>query len=118
MFVLCPHCQFLVALDPVSGIPPQRCPRCEVALQPTAAPAATNASTTLAQEPFAPTPGDTTAAPPTRTGPAPATASKPASAPESEEALESAAASDPGAKPAAAPEPATAPAAAPVAEPA
>lgn len=28
MFVLCPHCQFLVATDPVSGQPPARCPRC------------------------------------------------------------------------------------------
>jgi uncharacterized protein DUF3426 len=28
MFVLCPHCQFLVAVDPVSGLPPPRCPRC------------------------------------------------------------------------------------------
>ena len=39
MFVLCPHCQFLVALDPASGQPPLRCPRCEEALQPTPAPA-------------------------------------------------------------------------------
>jgi hypothetical protein len=29
MFVLCPHCQFLVALDSASGQPPLRCPRCE-----------------------------------------------------------------------------------------
>jgi hypothetical protein len=29
MFVLCPHCQFLVAVDPVSGLPPARCPRCD-----------------------------------------------------------------------------------------
>ena len=34
MFVLCPHCQFLVALDPVSGLPPEQCPRCHDALQP------------------------------------------------------------------------------------
>ena len=34
MFVLCPHCQFLVALDPVSGQPPERCPRCDELLQP------------------------------------------------------------------------------------
>lgn len=33
MFVLCPHCQFLVALDPVSGQPPLRCPRCQDLLQ-------------------------------------------------------------------------------------
>jgi len=29
MFVLCPHCQFLVAVDPISGLPPARCPRCD-----------------------------------------------------------------------------------------
>lgn len=28
MFILCPHCQFLVAIDPASGLPPARCPRC------------------------------------------------------------------------------------------
>ena len=34
MFVLCPHCQFLVALDPVTGEPPPRCPRCDGAVPP------------------------------------------------------------------------------------
>jgi hypothetical protein len=34
MFVLCPHCQFLVALDVVSGQPPSHCPRCKELLQP------------------------------------------------------------------------------------
>ncbi len=34
MFILCPHCQFLVAVDPVSGLPPEHCPRCHEALQP------------------------------------------------------------------------------------
>lgn len=43
MFVLCPHCQFLVALDPASGQPPKRCPRCDEPLQP-ATPTATNAT--------------------------------------------------------------------------
>jgi hypothetical protein len=38
MFVLCPHCQFLVALDPVTGEPPPRCPRCDGAVQPAVAP--------------------------------------------------------------------------------
>jgi hypothetical protein len=28
MFVLCPHCQFLAALDPATGQPPAHCPRC------------------------------------------------------------------------------------------
>jgi hypothetical protein len=34
MFVLCPHCQFLVAIDPASGQPPQRCTRCRKLLAP------------------------------------------------------------------------------------
>jgi hypothetical protein len=28
MFVLCPHCQFLVAVDPRTGAPPAVCPKC------------------------------------------------------------------------------------------
>jgi len=42
MFVLCPHCQFLVAVDPVTGQPPAHCPRCDGALAPP--PAATAAA--------------------------------------------------------------------------
>lgn len=34
MFVLCPHCQFLVALEPATGQPPELCPRCREHLQP------------------------------------------------------------------------------------
>ena len=34
MFVLCPHCQFLVAVDPVSGQPPALCPRCDGVIAP------------------------------------------------------------------------------------
>ena len=34
MFVLCPHCQFLVGLESVNGQPPERCPRCHERLQP------------------------------------------------------------------------------------
>ena len=39
MFVLCPHCQFLVAVDPASGLPPAHCPRCNgaVLVEPEAA---------------------------------------------------------------------------------
>lgn len=33
MFVLCPHCRFLVALNPASGQSPARCPRCDERLQ-------------------------------------------------------------------------------------
>jgi hypothetical protein len=36
MFVLCPHCQFLVGLEPGSASPPERCPRCQQLLQPAA----------------------------------------------------------------------------------
>lgn len=35
MFVLCPHCQFLVALDPATGRAPADCPRCGKPLAPT-----------------------------------------------------------------------------------
>jgi hypothetical protein len=34
MFVLCTHCQFLVTVDPVSGAPPTRCPRCRGLVAP------------------------------------------------------------------------------------
>lgn len=34
MFILCPHCQFLVAIDPASGLPPACCPRCGQSLRP------------------------------------------------------------------------------------
>ena len=37
MFVLCPHCQFLVALEPASGQVPACCPRCGKLLQPAVA---------------------------------------------------------------------------------
>ena len=40
MFILCPHCQFLVAIDPASGLPPAHCPRCGKALVQPAANAA------------------------------------------------------------------------------
>jgi hypothetical protein len=33
MFILCPQCQFLVAIDAASGLPPERCPRCGQALR-------------------------------------------------------------------------------------
>jgi hypothetical protein len=33
MFVLCPHCQFLVSVEPASGRAPECCPRCGKALQ-------------------------------------------------------------------------------------
>lgn len=33
MFILCPQCQFLVAIEPATGLPPARCPRCGHALQ-------------------------------------------------------------------------------------
>jgi hypothetical protein len=36
MFVLCPHCHFLVATDPASGQPPLRCARCQGLLVPEA----------------------------------------------------------------------------------
>lgn len=38
MFMHCPHCQSLVATDPVTGIPPPRCPRCSNPLDEPEAP--------------------------------------------------------------------------------
>jgi hypothetical protein len=55
MFVLCPHCQFLVALTP-SGAPPERCPRCSERLQPAASTVDTDAATTPAAPRVAPEP--------------------------------------------------------------
>ena len=60
MFVLCPHCQFLVALDPASGRPPARCPRCGEPVQPDAP--ATVAAATPAAPDAAPTPSPPAAA--------------------------------------------------------
>lgn len=59
MFILCPHCQFLVAIDPASGLPPAQCPRCGKALvQPagnaapaSAAPVGANTSVAPASAP-------------------------------------------------------------------
>lgn len=56
MFVLCPYCQFLVALDPASGKPPLRCTRCQALLVPApepaqTAPAATQPSAAEGQDP-------------------------------------------------------------------
>lgn len=33
MFINCPHCQALVATDPASDLPPERCPRCAAPLR-------------------------------------------------------------------------------------
>jgi hypothetical protein len=90
MFVLCPHCQFLVAVDPVSGLPPASCPRCNGTLGPPvpavpveqaappivepAAPPAPASPPTL-PEPPAPVAPVTAAAPPAPA--APVTPSKP-----------------------------------------
>lgn len=56
MFVLCPHCHFLVGIDPRTGAPPAKCPKCDGVVfeprpEPGAEPATTNAT---ALEPFAP----------------------------------------------------------------
>ena len=51
MFVLCPHCQFLVALDSASGQPPLRCPRCDKWLQAPAVDAAPADEPSSAQPP-------------------------------------------------------------------
>lgn len=51
MFVLCPHCQFLVALDPATGRAPAECPRCG---KPLAPPVAGAAATSAAASQAAP----------------------------------------------------------------
>ncbi len=60
MFVLCPHCQFLVALDPVSSLPPELCPRCHDALRPSIPPDVSppNDTTALPVDPGLPPPLD------------------------------------------------------------
>jgi hypothetical protein len=84
MFVLCPHCQFLVALDPASGQPPQRCPRCDEPLQ--SAPPSAIASAPVVPvepEPAAPTVAEAVIASDASTAPAttPAPKTKPRSRP-------------------------------------
>ena len=55
MFILCPHCQFLVAIDAASGLPPVRCPRCGQALRAEAVESAAEAgAVSQAAEPAAP----------------------------------------------------------------
>lgn len=56
MFVLCPHCHFLVGIDPRTGAPPANCPKCggvvvEPRPEPGAEPSTANAT---ALAPFAP----------------------------------------------------------------
>lgn len=56
MFVLCPHCHFLVGIDPRTGAPPANCPKCggvvvEPRPEPGAEPLTANAT---ALAPFAP----------------------------------------------------------------
>jgi len=68
MFINCKHCGTLVATDPVSDQPPERCPRCRGALRAPTAPTP-SVATLLRQAPPAPAPTserDTPAAP---TGP-------------------------------------------------
>lgn len=56
MFVLCPHCHFLVGIDPRTGAPPANCPKCGDEVVPTLPEAGTAPSTPNATtlEPFAP----------------------------------------------------------------
>jgi hypothetical protein len=97
MFVLCPHCQFLVALNPASGQPPKRCPRCDEPLQP-ATPAAANAAAAHVEPgPAAVPPTEAAAASASDAGTA--QARKPAPAPTSAPVSTSAPAPAPKAKP-------------------
>lgn len=80
MFINCKHCGTLVATDPVSDLPPERCPRCRGALRAPDAPATPSVATLLKPsstpaapvseaEPLAETPAPT-AAPATPPAPA------------------------------------------------
>ena len=74
MFVLCPHCQFLVALER-SGLPPAHCPRCRQALQPSdPTAAATGEDTAIATPTQAQAAEDSVEARPVASQPAVATA--------------------------------------------
>ncbi|HET6434160.1 MAG TPA: DUF3426 domain-containing protein [Xanthomonadaceae bacterium] len=87
MFTLCPHCQFLVALDPATGRAPADCPRCGKPLAPPVAGGAgadaTDARAASPQDgPSPPAVADTGLAPPaasegTTSPPAPAADSRP-----------------------------------------
>lgn len=44
MFINCPHCQALVATDPASDLPPERCPRCSEQLRRAASDGSTSGS--------------------------------------------------------------------------
>src|SRR5687768_6071373 len=66
MFVLCPHCEFLVSVDPRTGQPPPQCPKCGQALE-----------SALAVEdvaPLAPSPEPPPLEPPSPEAPPPAAA--------------------------------------------
>ena len=56
MFVLCPHCQFLVGIEPRTGKPPTHCPKCNgVVIEALPEPAAVETPPTAAAlDPFAP----------------------------------------------------------------
>jgi hypothetical protein len=74
MFALCPHCQFLVTVDPRSGRLPSTCPSCGGMLEDAG-------ETAAAQDPPAPpATSDASATPETAPGTAPAPATAPASA--------------------------------------
>lgn len=54
MFINCKHCGTLVATDPVSDLPPERCPRCRGALRAPTAATTPSVATLLRPAPAAP----------------------------------------------------------------
>lgn len=72
MFINCKHCGTLVATDPVTDLPPERCPRCRGALRAPDAQATPSVATLLK-----PVPASAAPAPPTTLPPAPAAPIKP-----------------------------------------
>ncbi len=88
MFCNCPHCRALVATDPVSGLPPERCPRCGGALRDATTPASEPEAASPVPHAAMEAPAADTAAPvapvaPADSVPAPAPAPGPATAVES-----------------------------------
>ena len=122
MFINCKHCGTLVATDPVTDLPPERCPRCRGVLRAADAPAAPSVATLLkpAQAATAPAPPTTPAPAPPAPPAAPAASPPPATqspsateAPRPEPArapAETAVAATPPAPAAASPAPSEAPA--------
>lgn len=80
MFINCKHCGTLVATDPVSDRPPERCPRCRGALRAPDAQVTPSVATLLKSVAAPAAPAPPTTLPPVPAGPVETTAPSPAPA--------------------------------------